>query len=92
MIGILQICTLNTAYTGGSTECGTVLTGPSDVIESPDQDGDGHYENFVNCLWTLRLHDDSVIVFDIFEMDIQMESKIKTFNCTADYLEVRFGL
>ena len=69
-----------------------MLTGPSGAIESPDQDGDGLYENLVNCLWTINLHDDYVIAFDIIEFDIQMESGTSTLHCTGDYLEVRFIL
>ena len=78
-------CSVNT---GGRTDCGAVLTGNSDVIGSPDQDGDGHYENLVNCLWIIQMHDDNVIVFDVLEMDIQMESSNEILNCRADYLEV----
>ena len=76
-------------YTGGRTKCGAVLTGHSEVIVSPDQDGDGHYETSVNCLWTIQLHDDYVIVFNILEMDIQMESPLERPKCKADYLEVK---
>ena len=65
-----------------------MLTGHSDLIGSPDQDGDGHYENLVNCLWTIQLHDDYVIVFDILEMDIHRESPNEMLKCNTDYLEV----
>ena len=90
MFQIMKLC-LTTVYpvnTGERADCGAVLTGHSDVIGSPDQDGDGHYENLVNCLWIIQMHDDKVIVFDILEIDIQMESSNENLNCKADYLEV----
>ena len=69
---------------GGDKHCGAVLTVPSDTITSPDNSGSGTYDNFVDCLWTIQLPDDFVIVFDITEIDIQMDSS----TCKADYLEV----
>ena len=68
---------------GGSTGCATVLTGPSGFILSPDQTGDGKYDSYVTCVWTIHLGDDFVIVFDVTEMDIE-----KTLECRADFLEV----
>ena len=69
---------------GGDTHCGAVLTGSSDIIISPDKSGSGTYDNFVDCLWTIQLQDDFVIVFVITEIDIQMDSP----TCKTDYLEV----
>ena len=69
---------------GGNTDCGATLTEPTDIIVSPDQTGNGKYDNFVDCLWTIQLQDDLVIVFHITEMDIQMV----TSACKFDVLEV----
>ena len=66
-------------------DCGEMLTAPSDVIFSPDQTGDGKYDSFLTCEWTVYLHDEFVIVFHIKEMDIQESS-----DCKDDYLEVLY--
>ena len=71
-------------HVGRESNCGEVLTGPSDIIVSPDKSGSGSYDNFVDCMWIIQLDDDSVIVFEVKDLDIQMDS----FICKADYLEV----
>ena len=62
------------------------MTGSSGIIGSPDTSGSGTYDNFIDCFWTIQLHDDFVIIFAITEIDIQMDFS----TCKADYLEVIF--
>ena len=70
---------------GQNEGCGDDLTSSSGVIASIDDDSNGMYDNSLDCLWTVRLSTDQVIIFKFREMDIHTRSPI----CEVDYLEVR---
>ena len=46
---------------------------------SPDSDGDGLYDNNVNCSWTIVAPDDMII-------EVQID--VKDIECEFDHLEV----
>ena len=72
-------------FVGQNEGCGDDLTSSSGVIASIDEDSNGMYDNALDCLWTVRLSTDQVIIFKFQEMDINTQSP----RCEVDYLEVR---
>ena len=69
---------------GKQTDCGGVMTSSSEIIASIDEDSNGLYDSALNCLWTVRLNIDQVIIFEFRHLDIHMRSS----RCEGDYLEV----
>ena len=41
------------------------------MLRSPDNDGDGLYENSLSCYWTIIADEDHVVEFSIYELDLQ---------------------
>ena len=41
------------------------------MLRSPDNDGDGLYENSLICYWTIIADEDHVVEFSIYELDLQ---------------------
>ena len=71
---------------GQNERCGDDLTSSSGVIASIDEDSNGMYDNSLDCLWTVRLSTDQVIISKFLEMDIHTA---RSPRCEVDYLEVR---
>ena len=63
--------------------CGGVRTDSQGELRSLDSDGDGQYDNKVDCLWSLTAPMDQHIVLQILSMDIEEE-----YACLFDFLEV----
>ena len=70
---------------GQNDGCGDDLTSSSGVIASIDEDSNGLYDNTLDCLWTVRLSIDQVIIFEFREMDIHTQVS----RCEGDFLVVR---
>ena len=64
-------------------ECRFTLTAESGDIFPPDKDGDGLYDNNVECLWTIVATEDKYIDLQIMFTDIQL-----TDDCHLDVLVV----
>ena len=55
-------------------------------FKSVDRDGDGMYEDNLNCTWTIVGRDYDIIQLNISSMDIEHGE-----NCEHDFLKVRRG-
>ena len=51
---------------------------------SPDTDGDGTYDNDVDCLWTIEAPEDKLIGIEVLTMDIESAYRA----CFFDFLSV----
>ena len=65
--------------------CGGQLYGPSGVVVSPDNDGDGYYDNNQYCTWHIRVaeHPWSVIRYTFLYFAVAPSD-----NCVKDRLLV----
>ena len=63
--------------------CGSRLTSASGWIRSPDTDGDGLYENNLDCWWIIVADIYQAITINITAMDIEGD-----VWCGYDYLKV----
>ena len=63
--------------------CGEEIHEPSGVIVSPDSNGDGYYDNNVNCHWTIVVADDNVIRYAFIYFEVESSN-----NCDKDVLSV----
>ena len=61
--------------------CGTIINASTahDWIYFRDSDGDGLYDNSVNCSWTIQAPEN---------MTIEIHVTIKYIECNYDYLKV----
>ena len=69
------------------TQCGGVLTSPSDYLTSTDINRDGQYDNGQDCVWTIKVGYTKVIVFEVIKQDIYQYER--SSNCESDFLQVR---
>ena len=66
-------------------QCGVVYRWPRvHQFKSVDRDGDGMYDNNLNCTWTIVGKEYDIIKLNISSMDIQYGE-----NCEYDFLKVR---
>ena len=71
-------------YTLGKLDdCGKVLTHPEGEIFTPDNDGDGYYDNEITCDWTIVTDKENIVWLFIQKLDIEKERK-----CRFDMLQV----
>ena len=63
--------------------CSTTLnaTPTQTMISSPDSNGDGLYDNNVNCSW-------SIVALE--SMSVELQINVKDIECEFDRLEVNF--
>ena len=62
----------NIYFSSGFCEaCGGQIRDFPGVLRSPDNDGDGLYENSLSCYWTIIADEDHVVEFSIYELDLQ---------------------
>ncbi|XP_013388746.1 cubilin-like [Lingula anatina] len=73
--------------TFGVPLCGGFLNGTQGRFGSFDIDGDGLYEDNLNCVWQIVGQDNKVLNLTFEPMDIEADN-----TCDYDYLEVRDGL
>ena len=64
-------------------ECGGTSYNQTGWITSPDINGDGVYDQNVDCLWEIYTEEGNVIGFKVDFVDIE-----KTVECTRDFLLV----
>ena len=55
---------------------------------SPDTDGDGKYDNDVDCLWTIEAPEDKLIGIEVLTMDIEPGRR----TCFFDFLAVIYNM
>ena len=65
--------------------CGTVLSNFTGWLGSEDTDGDGTYENDVDCWWLIATNLYYAIELNITSLDIEDH-----IICGYDFLEVRY--
>ena len=70
-------------YLGVSTDCGGVITDMAGWFRPLDKDGDGYYENNLNCDWLIIAEEGHLIQLNIGDMQIEEEA-----NCEYDFLKV----
>ena len=70
-------------YSESFEVCGDKIHEPSGVIVSPDRNGDGYYDNNVNCHWTITVADDHVIRYALVHFDVEYSNE-----CDKDVLWV----
>ena len=63
--------------------CAKKIHEPSGVIVSPDSNGDGFYDNNVNCHWTITVDDDHVIRYAFIYFEVEYSD-----NCDKDVVRV----
>ncbi|KAJ8306835.1 hypothetical protein KUTeg_014919 [Tegillarca granosa] len=66
--------------------CGGVLNGTSGRFSSVDGDGDGLYENNLNCKWIIFVGDNKLVRLTIEDMEIEEAA------CRFDYIKVHDGI
>ena len=67
-------------------DCGSIILNASidnGLIKSPDFDGDGLYENNLECSWTIKADIDKIV--QLFILEFQLE---KDYWCRFDNLKV----
>ncbi|KAL8607576.1 hypothetical protein ACOMHN_003495 [Nucella lapillus] len=67
--------------------CGGVINSTSGVLRSFDADGNGLYENNLNCGWTFFAGDGKVITFNLTGLNIEHGGP----NCAYDYVAIYDG-
>ncbi|KAJ8306830.1 hypothetical protein KUTeg_014914, partial [Tegillarca granosa] len=72
--------------TGPRQGCGGVLNGTSGRFSSVDGDGDGLYENNLNCKWIIFVGDNKLVRLTIEDMEIEEAA------CRFDYIKVHDGI
>ena len=73
-------------YTDNENEtCGGMITDRSGLITAPDNDEDGFYDFNVECVWLIKVASDSVIVYQILDVEI---GEASTDSCEGDVLSV----
>ena len=68
---------------GSEAECGGLVVEPEGEIRTLDTDGDGHYENLLNCLWVIVAPEYYQIKLSFHEFDIEF-----SLVCSFDVLRV----
>ena len=63
-------------------QCGGILTNTTNSIVAPDRDGDGQYDNNLNCLWAIIAPRDHVIELEFRDLDLE-----ETDTCDFDVIE-----
>ena len=72
-------------FSVSNKSCDELLEQPRGLIWSPDEDGDGYYDFNLDCVWTVEVAENHVILFQVLYVDIQYAA-----DCTfVDYLMVR---
>ena len=64
-------------------QCGGILNETSGSIRSVDRDGDGLYDNNLECVWVIVAPEATVIELKILYMDIEWHK-----TCDSDYVRV----
>ena len=64
-------------------ECGDQLTNTTGWIRSVDGNGDGLYENNIDCTWIIKAPDFYILEFTVLSMNIEPD-----VICSYDYLKV----
>ena len=64
-------------------KCGGTLTSAPGQIVSPDEDGDGMYDDNMECTWTIEAAEGGFIAFDFTQLAIDY-----SFRCYEDRLTV----
>jgi hypothetical protein len=67
--------------------CGGVINQTSGTIQSLDYDGDGQYENSLDCRWTKMAAANSIIVLNFTAFNLEPGD-----SCPYDYVEVGVSL
>ena len=75
---------LNLQFSAICESCGCNLTAPSGWLTSPDADGDGSYENDLDCYWRIIADEGTLIEFKFLEMEIEHHG-----SCIYDFVQVR---
>lgn len=70
-------------YAGSAQGCGGVLNTTTGELRSLDADGNGQYENNLDCHWTIVGETNKVIKLNIWGMAIENNP-----TCMFDYLRV----
>ena len=65
--------------------CEEVLHGPSGAIVSPDNDGDGFYDDNVYCNWLVIADENHVIRYEFIYFDVESSD-----SCAKDRVLVGF--
>ena len=65
-------------------QCGGILTANSGVIMSVDRDGDGMYDNNLECVWVIVAPNTTLIELVFSSMEIEWHK-----NCESDYVRVK---
>ena len=66
--------------------CGKTLTNLAGVITSPDLDGDGKYEDMMECYWIIKAVESHVIILQVLEMEL--ERNYFSGKACMDYVKV----
>ena len=64
-------------------DCGAVLTRTYGSFRPPDEDSDGLYDSYLDCLWIIPSQENQTIVLKVNQIDIESAA-----FCSFDYLKV----
>lgn len=70
-------------HEGPQHGCGGILNQTNGQITSFDADGDGNYENYLDCRWTIYVGPNMLVTLNITNMDLEFGA-----DCIYDYLAV----
>ncbi|XP_070174131.1 cubilin-like [Littorina saxatilis] len=73
---------------GPQNGCGGVVNRTSGVIRSFDADGDGSYENGLDCYWTIFVSQNKIVYLNVTDLDIENGG----LSCIYDYVAVYDGM